>query len=284
MREATIVAGLWLLSLQLASAPYDATEQPDLQKENLQDIQRVLRKKDAALDWFHVLAKRPVDTTHAVVVVEVAPTELWPGALKRSPARSRMINGVFVVSGTNNRVRLVLDTSPRDVDMMPVLDQTTQRSACLHFYSDYEFYRGSIKYFFDLSRRTPTLKIRYGILALTSSTRENGKLHYAASFGGGGQALEGWTARDVVITVTPGTGDALPAFTIVDAPVHQDADEEPAPLRASDGTRVVITRQGSSGAPPQPSGISIVGQSGATRFFPAPLPTMDVYRKALPDK
>jgi hypothetical protein len=282
--NAAIVAGLWLLFLQLATVPCYATEQADLQKENLQAIQRVLRKGDAALDWFHALAKRPVDTTHAVMVVEAAPTELRPGAHKRSPESSRMIIGVFVVSGTDNRVQLVLDTYPRNVGTMPVLDQTTDRSACLHLYSEYGFYHGSIKYFFDLPGRTPTLKIRYGILALTSSTRGNGKLHYTASFGGGGQVLEGWEARDVVITIEPRTGDALPAFTIVDAPEHEANNEEPAPLRASDGTRVVIAKQDSSGPAHRPSGISIVGKSGSTRFFPVPLPTVDLYRKAAPER
>jgi hypothetical protein len=282
--NAAIVAGLWLLFLQLGTAPSYATGQPDLQKENLQAIQRVLRKGDAALDWFHALAKRPVDATHAVMVVEAAPTELRSGALKRSPVWSRMIIGVFVVSGTDNRVRLVLDKFLGVWDLMPVLDQPMERSACLHLYSDYGFYQGSIKYFFDLQGRAPRPKIRYGILALTSSTRENGKLHYTASFGGGGQVLEGWMARDVVITVAPGTGDALPRFTIVDAPVHQDAHQEPAPLHASDGTRVVIAKRNFFAATLRPSGISTIGESGAARFFPAPVPTMDRYRNARPEK
>src|SRR5260370_22458855 len=173
--NAAIVAGLWLLFLQLATVPCYATEQPDLQKESLQAIQRVLRNGDAALDWFHALAKRPADTTHAVMVVEAAPTELRPGAHKRSPASSRMIIGVFVVSGTDNRVQLVLDTYPRNVGTMPVLDQTSDRSACLHFYSEYGFYHGTIKYFLLLPSRTPTLNIRNGIRSLPSSPRAHGR-------------------------------------------------------------------------------------------------------------
>jgi hypothetical protein len=135
-----------------------------------------------------------------------------------------------VVSGTDNQVRLILDSYPvRDIVANPTLDEPTEHSAYLHFYSDYGMYHGSVKYIYDLSSRTPPLKIRYGILALTSSTQEKGKLHYTASFGRAGQVQEGWSERHANITIEPGAGASLPEFKIVDALAHEEIYTEPTP-------------------------------------------------------
>jgi len=262
-----------------------AADPVDLQKEDVQAIQRVLKTRDSSLDWFRVLAKKPVDTAHSVMVVEGAPTELRPGVSKRSPVWPQMQIGVFVVSGTDNQVRLTLDLYPvREIVASPTLDQPAEHAAYLHFYSDYGMYHGSVKYIYDLSSRTPPLKIRYGILALTSSTRENGKLQYTASFGQAGQVQEGWSPRHAIVTIEPGAAASLPEFKIVDAPAHEDIYTEPTPLRAADGESVIVANKTPPGQPHHPSGIYVVGESGTRQLFPAPIPTMDFYRKMLPDK
>jgi hypothetical protein len=247
--------------------------------EDLQAIQRVLRKRDSSLDWFHVLAKKPVNATHSVMVVEAAPVS------KGSPVWPEMQIGVFVVSGTDNRVRVILDTYPlRDVIATPALDEPTEHAAYLHFYSDYGMYHGSIKYIYDLSSGTPVQKIRYGILALTSSRRENGKLHYMASFGRAGQVQEGWSERHAIITIEPGNGDSLPGFNIVSTPAQENIYEQPITLEASDGESVIIANKTPPGQPHHPSGIYVVGKSGAKHLFAAPIPTTDFYHKMQPGK
>lgn len=274
-----------LLCLVIVSYACYGAEPSGLQKEDLHAVQNVLRKGDASLDWFQVLDKRAVDAAYSVMVVEAAPTELRPGIPKRVPVPRLTQIGIFVVSGKANQVRLVLDTYPLSSTVgYPTLDQATARFAYLHFYSDYGFYHGSIKYIYDLSSQRPPLKIRYGILALTSSVRRNGKLRYTASFGQSGQVQEGWTERHAMITIEPGAGASLPEFKIVDAPAHEDIYTEPTPLRAGDGESVIIANKTPPGQPHQPSGIYVVGKSGTKQLFPAPLPTMDFYRKMLPGK
>jgi hypothetical protein len=193
--------------------------------------------------------------------------------------------GVFVVAGIDNQVRLILDSYPlRDMVANPTLDQPTEHSAYLHFYSDYGMYHGSIKYIYDLSSGTPVQKIRYGILALTSSTRENGKLHYVASFGSAGQVQEGWSERHAIVTIEPGRGDSLPGFKIVNTPPHETIYKQPTPRHVSNGESVLVANETPPGQVHQRSVIYIVGKSGTNQPFPAPLPTMDSYRKMLPDK
>jgi len=191
-----------LLCLVIVSCACCAAEPPDLQKEDLHAVQNILRKVDASLDWFQVLDKKAVDAEYSVMVVEAAPTELRPGIAKRVPALWLTRIGIFVVSGKANLVRLVLDTYPQSSAAgYPTLEWATAHFAYLHFYADYGFYHGSIKYIYDLPSRRPALKISYGILALTSSVRRNDTLRYTASFGRPGQVQKGWTERHAMITV-----------------------------------------------------------------------------------
>ena len=74
-----------LLCLAIVSCACCAGQPPDLQKEDLHAVQDALRKADASLDWFHVVAKKAVDAAYSVMVVEAAPTELRPGIPKRVP-------------------------------------------------------------------------------------------------------------------------------------------------------------------------------------------------------
>ena len=266
-----------LLCLAIVSCTCYAGQTPDLQKEDLRAVQDALKKGDASLDWFYVVAKKAVDAAYSVMVVEAAPTELRPGIPKRVPVPWKSLIGIFVVSANTNQVRLVLDTYPLGhTGEYPTLEQPTAHAAYVHFYSDYGLYHGSIKYIYDLSSQRPSLKIRYGILALTSSARENGKLRYLASFD--------QSERHATIVIEPRTGDAPPAYTITDAPAPPDFAEGPTRLATTDGQSVIVENKTPPGQPHQPSGISVIGKSGSKQHYPVPIPTMALYRKLLPDK
>jgi hypothetical protein len=268
-----------LLCLAIVSCACYAGQPPDLQKEDLHSIQDALRKADASLDWFSVVAKKAVDAVYSVMVVEASPTELRPGIAQRVPVPGRGLTqiGIFVVSGRANQVRLVLDTYPlSSTAVCPTLEWATAHAAYLHFYSDYGYYHGSIKYIYDLSSQRPPLKIRYGILALTSSERRNGKLRYSASFGG--------SERHATIVIEPRAGGAPPAYTITDTPAPPDYALEPEPLATADGQSVIVENKTPPGQPHRPSRIDVIGKSGTKQYYPAPIPTMALYRKVFPDK
>jgi hypothetical protein len=268
-----------LLCLAIISCACYAGQPPDLQKEDLHSIQDALRKADASLDWFSVVAKKAVDAVYSVMVVEASPTELRPGIAQRVPVPGRGLTqiGIFVVSGRANQVRLVLDTYPlSSTAVCPTLEWATAHAAYLHFYSDYGYYHGSIKYIYDLSSQRPPLKIRYGILALTSSERRNGKLRYSASFGG--------SERHATIVIEPRAGGAPPAYTITDTPAPPDYALEPEPLATADGQSVIVENKTPPGQPHRPSRIDVIGKSGTKQYYPAPIPTMALYRKVFPDK
>jgi hypothetical protein len=274
-----------LLCLAIAPCACCAGQPPDLQKEDLRAVQDALKKRDASLDWFHVVAKQVVDAAYSLMVVEAAPTELRPGTPQRVPVYGLRQIGIFVVSGVANQVRLVLDTYPlRSTGAYPTLEQPTAHVAYAHFYSDYGYYEGSIKYIYDLSSQRPPLKIRYGILALTSSERRDGKLRYTASFGRSGQVMAGWTERHATIVIEPRAGDAVPAYSFTDAPAPPDSAAEPEPLDTTDGQSVIVENKTPPGQPHQPSGIDVIGKSGTKQYYPAPIPTMALYREVFPDK
>ena len=105
-----------------------------------------------------------------------------------------------MVSGTANRVQLVLDVFPEiESNGFPSLDPAGSHSVSLHFHSDYGIYQGSIKYIYDLSSGKAPVKIRYGMLALTSSRIQNGNLLYTAS-------SSGWTERYATVGIEPRAG------------------------------------------------------------------------------
>jgi hypothetical protein len=235
----------------------------DLQKEDIRSIQETLRKTDASLDSVEAVEEKPIDATRSMIVVSA-----WAGPA-RAPQNAKV--GVFVVSGPQNRVQFVLDVFPESEAGVPGIGELDTKSARLHFDSDYGLYQGSIKYFYDLSERKPPVKIRYGLLALMSSSVRDGSLVYSAS-------SFGWSQRHATITVIPATGDALPAYRIADAPAPPDAVAQPVSLRLADG-RMVIVSNTPPGQPNQPAGIAIIDKSGTREFYPAPVPTVALYRK-----
>ena len=177
---------------------------PDLQKEDLGAIQNVMKKQDPSMDWFAALAKKPLDQKYSVMVVEAAPSELKPGARYRSSVIAKLQVGVFIVAGAANQVQLVLDTfHQQDLGSNPVIEHWNEHTVYLHFYEDYGFYRGSIKYVYDLASRQPPTKIPYGILAFTSSMRTGGELHYLAGFTRAGEPEPGWNRATPPSASTP---------------------------------------------------------------------------------
>ena len=259
-----------LVSLLCLALVCCAGQAPDLHNEDLHSVQDALKKADAWLNWFHVVAKKAVvDAAYSIMVVEAAPTE--PRKLGTTQI------GIFVVSGKTNQVRLVLDRYPLSGTAgYPTLEQPAAHVAYVHSYDDYGLYYGSVKYIYDLSSPRPPLKIRYGILALTSSERRNGKLRYTASFGG--------SERHATITIEPRAGGAPPAYTIADAPAPPYSAGGPTRLATTDGQSVTIENKTPPGQPHQPSRIGVVAKSGSKQFYPVPIPSMALDRKALPDK
>jgi hypothetical protein len=259
------------LSLVFISACYSQ----DFQTASIRDA---FKKTDPSLDWFRVVEKKPIDAATSVMLVTAAPVELRSG--RRWPVNPLMKLGVFVVSGPDNQVRLTLDTISGH-DNIATLDQLTEHSVTLHMIGDYGMYRGSIKYGYDLSARTPVSKTRFGVLALTSSTVSNGRLIYAASFGPDGENPAIWKQRHATVTIHP---DALPRFDIVEAPDNPKGYNAPVPLPAGNGESVIVERETPPGKQHQASRIYVVSKTGAKQSFSPPVPSMDFYRRTLPSK
>lgn len=273
--------GTLLVLVVLASA--DTV--PDLQKEDLGAIQSVMKNQDASLDWFSALAKKPLDQKYSLMVVEGALSELKPGARYRSPVVAKLRVGVFIVVGAANQVQLVLDNfHQQDLGSNPVIEHWNEHTVYLHFYEDYGFYRGSIKYVYDLASRKPPIKIPYGILNLTSSTRTGGELHYLAAFVRAGEPEPGWESRYAIINIHPAGGDSLPTFKIIERPAPDNSASEQAELHLPSGETVTVANTTPPGQPQQPSGVYVAGKSGRKQFYIVPFPTMTRYRQLLPDK
>lgn len=205
-----------------------------------------------------VLDKKGLDAAHSVVLVD---TE------KPGPGRWAL----YVVSNRDNRELLAFDTySEGALAASPVLETIGAHSAYLHFYSDYGLYQGSVKYIFDLAGGKPPVKIHYDILALTSISRDSGKLSYSASFG---------QERHATIIVAPRESE-LPSYQIVEG-THspEPGPGEPAVLRGPGGEVVLVENTTPPGQEHRPSIIFVDNKP-----FPAPIPTIDFYRQTLPQK
>jgi hypothetical protein len=76
----------------------------------------------------------------------------------------------------------------------------------------------------------------------------------------------------------------LPGYKIEEAPAPAHSATEPAPLRTAGSDTVLIANTTPPGQPHQGSGIYVISTAGRKQFFPVPIPTMAVHRKAVPDK
>lgn len=197
-----------------------------------------------------------LDATHLVV-------------LDRTAEQTRL----FVISNQTNQELLQLDAFPNTkFEASPSLEVIAPNSAYLHFYSDYGIYYGSIKYIFDLSSSKPPVKIRYGMLALTSVVRRNDKLDYSASFNQPGQIFkDGWHEQHAAIIVEPRDA-GLPGYQIVEGAIPPEESAGP-------GENVTVQNVTPPGQPHRPSTIFVDNKS-----YPAPIPTIGLYRQAFPQK
>ena len=213
------------------------------------------------------LATKEIDPTHVVLLRHVMIGNR-PDGLTLS-----------IVNKTSSGGPVELDRFREgELAATPRLEVIGNHLAYLHFYSDYGFYQGSIKYAFDLAGGKP-VKTRYGILAFTSVAHENGKLHYAASFGQAGQVAEGWRERHATIVVEPHNG-ADPTVQIVEREVPMEpVSREPAELRGAGGEIVKVQNVTPPGQPHRPSAIFVNGEP-----FAAPVPTLELYHRSLPLK
>jgi len=275
-----------LAGLTLTATLCRAADPSQYKDEDLRAVQLAFKKADAALDWFQVLDKKPIHATGSILLVEAAPTQPQPGVSQRSPVYAQSQIGLFVVTGKDNKVRRVLDTYPLGSQgFRPVLDEPSERTAYLHFYSAYGFYRGSIKYFFDAAGGAPPRKVRYGALALTAVTRESGKLRYQASFGKGAELPQGWNPRSASITIEPREGDSLPSYQIADtAQVEEAPALAPSPVPVAGRQTVLIVHTGPADQPAQVAGITLTSAAGIKHFWPLPVPLEPFFRRVRPER
>lgn len=190
---------------------------------------------------------------------------------------------LLVLSTDRAETPLELDKfSEGELKLSPHLEVINSNSAYLHFYAPYGFYRGSIKYVFDLSSGKVPTKIRYGFLALTSVSHVNGTLVYSASFGQEGDVQKGWQGRHMAIVLKP-RADDLPAYDVVEDGTTQPRLATPLTLHGPNGEEVVVENTTPPGQPHRPSTI-LVGSNATNTAYPAPIPTLDFYRQALPQR
>jgi len=270
---------IWIVALALAAA---------FESEDSRAVQAEFRKQDATLDWFQVLDKKPIDASNSLMLVAAAPSELRPGASVRSPIYLKEQIGLFVVAGPANGVRLALDRSLlASLAASPVLEPGDEHTAYIHLHSNYGFYRGSIKYVFDLANPRQPQKIRYGALAFTSAAQENGALRYRAVFPSSlAQANDlaaGWKPYYSIITIEPRDGE-LPAYRVVETAPHEDPfPPMPAPMRLADGQTALVVHTSSLDQPAHAGGIDLTTNSGRKLFWPVHVPNQAQYRAARPD-
>ena len=212
----------------------------------------------------HVLEKKRLDSERSAVLVD---TE------KPGPGRW----GLYIVSNQDNRQLLALDTdSDGALAASPVLETFNANSVYLHYYGDYGFYRGSIKYLVDRSPGTPAVKIPYDILGLSSLTRAGDKLSYFALSGDLGPF--GPKHRATII-VTP-QDSRLPSAQIMDAAgAAEQAAVEPGASTGPGGEAVLVANVTPPGQSHRPSIIFVDNKA-----FPAPIPTLHFYQQTFPEK
>ncbi|HLG97100.1 MAG TPA: hypothetical protein VKX49_12375 [Bryobacteraceae bacterium] len=211
-----------------------------------------------------ILAEKPLDSAHAV-------------QLRETSGQIHLV----VVSNATRQEALMLDSYPaKSIAAWPVLEVFGAHSAYLHFYGDYGLYYGSRKYLFDLGTTQPPVKIPYGIMSLRSTSRQGEKLVYSGSFAEGGEVQDPARQRSAVISIDP-RASGFPAYEVsaVGPPLELPLPIEPV-LRGPAGERVVVEHTTPPGEPHRPSTI-LVGSRGNEEAFPAPIPTLDLYRRIL---
>jgi hypothetical protein len=203
---------------------------------------------------------KPLDATHFVAITENV---------------GRHANGQLAIvildrSRPEASSRQLENQSESSLGQLPTLEIIDSHSAYVHFYSDYGFYERSLKYLFDLDTNKPLVKIRYGVLSLTSAAERDGELYYSASYSPTEPPPRGWHAEDITIVIQPRV-DTWPEFQITNERIETIAVPGVGSARVENTT--------TPGRPHRPSTIFVGNQS-----YPAPIPTLHFYRQKLPEK
>jgi hypothetical protein len=266
---------LVLMTLFLAACLCHAEEPPA-------SVQKAFRVRDASLDWYKVIATKPLDADTSVMLAYASPTEPGRGPGGRLPVFDRDQAGLFVLSRKTNLVRMVVDVFAfAEVDGFPALEQPDHHSIRIHFYSDYGIYNGSRKYFYDLEARKPPVMIRYGILGMTSCAKKNGALIYSASYGQWtGNKLE---QRFANVTIVPAPDSVtLPGYKVANVPESTNPAVRPNSFHVA-GQTLVVENQTPPGQLHVASRVRVVGSNGE-QSYPVPIPTTELNRKMVPEK
>jgi hypothetical protein len=237
-------------------------------------IQKAFRDRDASLDWFDTIVTKPVNATLSVMLARAAPA----GAQSDS-TRSRI--GLFLLSG--NEIQTVIDVFPAtEIEGLPDTLRVEENTIYVDFHSNYGFYGGSIRYFRALPADSGPIGIRYGALAMTSSSQSNGQLAYAAVYSQWSQGkLE---RRRTVVTIQPAPDNAdSPAYRIAPAQALQYDVPRHATFRAA-GQTLTVENETPPGQSHVISRIRVTTASGSEQSYPVPIPAMAMNRQLLPEK
>jgi len=181
------------------------------------------------------------------------------------------------VSGKANQVRLVLDTYPLgSTGSYPTLEQPASHVAYLHFYEDYGFYRGSVKYIYDLASQRPAAE----------DPLRNPRPHLL------GAAERQAALQRVVRRVRASRDDHdRTRFGRCGARLQHRGRSNSARLRRGTGAArynrwPVRTYREPDAARPAPPTLAyrVIDKSGKKQSYPAPVPTMALHRELLPGK
>jgi hypothetical protein len=264
--------------LLLAQGESYWTRRELLRREDLTAVKAEFQKRDPTLEYFEILDKRPIDGTYAVLIVQAAPMERSPKWPKPTMDHRRGERGVFVVTGHQNRIHMVLDRyAARAHDPLPSLEPPTVNVAYLDAYAYYGRYVGSTKYIYDLHTRRKATKIEYLQMALRASAWGGKRLYYAAARR---------TARpqqyQALVTVEPRLG-AVPSFEV--RPLNGREPETLIPALADKprtrfdlgGARSLSLVRRESG--PGFDEVAVDDPGRNTANYAVPIPGMDLYMK-----
>lgn len=214
-----------------------------------------------------VISEQPLDTAHSVILAD-AEGNAGHYAL-------------YIVSKATGQKLVTLDSDPHGfIAAIPTLEVLPDRTVYLHFFGDYGFYGGSIKYVYDLSGAKAVQKIPYPRVALISSEHDGGKLRYQASYIQNWP--DGWGEGRATIFLEPAT---FGFHFFVDDVRYTAGPQtiEPPPLHGAGGETVRVENT-PVGQAHRPAAIAVGASLMSEHRYPVPIPTLDFYRRTLPEK
>ncbi len=245
--------------------------------DDLRNVETVMRKWDASLTTFRIEGRKNLSDTESILLI---------GASRKSPGQPAA--GLFLVSGRDNRVRLVIDIfRPKTSEPFPTLVAASTHTVYLDKYSDYGLYFGSIKYFFDAASRQRPVKRPYRKLEMIGAKKSGGHIIYDV-IGGVDEPdhnrdpLAGLRYRK--LTLYPREDGRAPAFRMADSRYYAfpPPTPDPPPVRTADGASFLVVNETPPGQTHQPSGIAVTEPSGKKRFYPSPVSSVGVFGTTRP--